>query len=476
MKTRKVFAVVLSAALAAGLLAGCGGGNSAESTTAAETTAAAGTTAAPAETTAAPAGTTAAAAETTAAEAGGSQTGDASQYEVTAPVEIEFLFIGANLEDYFNEVIGKFNDSQEYITVNPRFAGGGYDKLKEQLTAASTAGTGIPALVTMNFPSIPAYGMSDAAEDLTGYLEAFDVDTSDFLDGYMDAVTVDGVVRGLPMGPSVQLYYYNKDVIDELGLTFPTTWDEFKTYVKEVYEKTGKPAVIYGSDQNTDYNMALNFGAPMIDQDGTSGYDSEALIGRMKEMREMVQAGYIEWSVEGGKSDYENRFLNGDVLGLAKASSDLRNLKTDAFEVGVAWNFKDVSAYSTIGGMVLMIPSGVPQDQKNAAFQLMLYLTSPELNEEWSEISSYTLTHYSSIEKGTGDGTPIGEISKILPGTEVIYEHSDDIISKSPSLYYDSVMDAYLACVDQLMTDMSADFDSVWQGMVEECDYILAGN
>ncbi len=473
MRTKRVLAILLTAVMAMGLLAGCGGGNSSsETTTAAATTAAAAaTTAAAAETTAAAAETTAAAAEeTTAASV------DASQYEVTEPVEIEFVFAAGVLEDYFNQMVDGFNASQDKITATARYAGGSYDKVREQVTAAQAAGTGVPALVTMNFPSVSPFALSGAAENLSGYLQAFDIDTSDFLDGYMDAVTYDGDPYGLPMGPSSQVYYYNKDVIDSLGLTFPTTWDEFKTYCQEVYEKTGKPAMIYKSDQNTYYNMILNFGGAMIEEDGTCGYDNEQVINRMKELRELVKAGYIEWTVEGGKTGFENRFLNGDVLGLGTSSGDYRSMKTDTFNVGVAWNYKDVSSYSTIGGMVLLIPSAAPQDQKNAAFQLMLYMTTPEQNEKWSVVSSYALTHYSSIDKGTGEGTPIAEISKSLPGIEVLYEHSDDIISKEKTLHYDSVMKVVQSSIDQIMSDMSADFDSVWQGMVEECDYILAGN
>ena len=111
---KKMLALVLTAAMTCGLISGCSGGGSTGG----------GSTGGGAaqQTTAAPAGggssgETQAAAQETAAV-------DASMYEVTEPITIQWWHsLEAQYSDVVDQVVNDFNSSQDLITVEPVYVG-----------------------------------------------------------------------------------------------------------------------------------------------------------------------------------------------------------------------------------------------------------------------------------------------------------------------------------------------------------------
>ena len=103
MKNRKLLSLLTAAAMTAGALGGCGGGGT-------QTTAAAPE---------AQAGQKTEAQAPDSSGGGADSAGEASMYEVTEPVTIEYWYNSAVNEDFYNKLAEDFNSSQEYVTVVP---------------------------------------------------------------------------------------------------------------------------------------------------------------------------------------------------------------------------------------------------------------------------------------------------------------------------------------------------------------------
>ena len=194
--------------------------------------------------------------------------------------------------------IEAFQAEYPYIAVKPQYIGG-YNDIHTELASANAAGVGVPALCVINVPRLTSYAKDDVVEDLNPYIEAFadQINFADFYDGMTTAMNNDGKQTALPFGQSGQIFYYNKTLLSELGVTFPEKLEDMDAFLKTVSEATGKPALeIHGADNAYFYCMFCNLGAYMIDVDtNTTGLDAEVALDLIKRIRSWVDAGYVKW-------------------------------------------------------------------------------------------------------------------------------------------------------------------------------------
>ena len=138
------------------------------------------------------------------------------------------------------------------------------------------------------------------------------------------------------------------------------------------------------------------------------------------------------------------------------------------FEVGIAWNFKSEDNISTVTGSYLFIPAANDQNVKNAGFAFLNYLCTPDVNYRWAKFSSY-LTSCNSV---FNDEAKMADIYNALPEMRNVYGNSDRMVSKPKTTKYDSGIKAYYTALSKIYLE-GADFDSPWNDMVEEVNYIL---
>jgi len=99
------------------------------------------------------------------------------------------------------------------------------DEHYTQLRTVLSAGTGAPDAVQMEFKNIPAFTLTDSLVDLTQY-GAADV-ASRFLPSAWQQVKFGDGIYGIPQDTGPMIMLYRKDVFDSLGISPPTTWDEY---------------------------------------------------------------------------------------------------------------------------------------------------------------------------------------------------------------------------------------------------------
>ena len=222
---RKV-AGVLAAAMAAGMLAGCG------------------SSAKPADTTAAKAEDTKAAEGST--EAAAADNGD--------KITIEFWHcMGSSNGELIQQITDSFNESQDKIFVKAVHQGS-YTDAGTKMQAALAAGEA-PVLAQMEIGMLGIFADADQLVDLQKFVDEENYDMSDFMPGLLDASYYDGALVALPHSRSVPVLYYNKDRFKEAGLEeAPVTWDDLKADAKAL---TGNGSYGYSCPLDQWYYMSL---------------------------------------------------------------------------------------------------------------------------------------------------------------------------------------------------------------------------
>lgn len=86
--------------------------------------------------------------------------------------------------------------------------------------------------------------------DLKPYFDADQEWKDSLLQSQMDIYTNDdGMIYGIPFRLDCKLFFYNKDIFDQNGLTVPTTWTEFMNTVKKLKD-AGITPIAYGNQEN----------------------------------------------------------------------------------------------------------------------------------------------------------------------------------------------------------------------------------
>lgn len=399
---------------------------------------------------------------------------DASQYEVTQPITIQFWHSLANETKAaaMAQIAEDFNRSQDLITVETGYMGS-YSAIEEQFMAAMTAKSGVPALCVINYPKVPNYATNGVAEPLGPYMEAFGFETDDFVEGFMEPLYVDGELYSLPFAPTFSALYFNQDIADELELEIPKTWEDMKVWSKTIYEATGKPGYCLEVDSANQLNFVLlNTGADPLGDGTVSGLDDERLKAWVKDFKEQCDAGYM-LALAGKESTatQNNAFMNGEIMAVQQSSSIIPEfVENSKVAVTATMPFIIETGYCTTAGATMFIPAVNDQNTKNAAWQFMQYLYNVKA-KEWVIASG----NYPLRKSLAEDPEVINAIFDKWPPYRDLLPQMDRVVAKNPTPYYESAMNVICNYITEIMTEGS-DFDSTWARMKEETDNVLAGN
>ncbi len=429
MKHKRLFALFIAMMMVLSTLVGCGG------TGGKETTEAPGTEAPDNDTTA----------NSVDDPTDEEPTSDYSMYKVEEPIKILFWHALKKNDAFWEGMVEEFNklSAETNVTVEA-ISVGTMDNCKDQLNAAHQARQGVPAVVTINYPATPKYFENGIITDISELMAANGFDFNDLIDGVVDQVTVGDSIIGMPWGCTATVYFYNRTVLAQHNLdTFPTTWEEFNDPTK-------------------------------------TAFDNENLIARMKELKELVSAGYVDWNIEGGDL-IATKWLNGDTMCLNISSeyyqNYLENMEAvsaeEQFEIGLAWTFGETHDYATVGGNVLCVAEEISQEEKNAAAVFLNWLNTPQNHAKWATYTNNCMIHKENIN----NSALIDELYAELPETKTaIYPYLEEHYKMKPQTeHYDPVNDEMMIAVQEIFCG-DADFDTRWKAALEEVEYILAGN
>ncbi len=403
---------------------------------------------------------------------------DEINYDVTEPTKVVFWHTLNDEDDValLNRIIEEFQAEHPLITIEPVYYAG-YNKINEALAAANVANVDVPACAFINVPRLKAYADNGVIENLDPYIEYYGVDMSDFVQGFLDAMQVDGHQVAFPVMQSGQVAYYNANLLEQLGISFPENWDGMDAYLETVYNATGKPAISLPYWDNAYfYPIYSNLNAYMIttNEDGeeVTGLDSKDALAVTKQLREWTEKGWISWFNDA--STCRAAFTGGDTAGImlyTTANYDNMQSKSE-FTVAMAVppTMKTGKNNQLVAGGTFIVPANNDQQIKNAAFQFVNWFTSGKYTIDFSIATSYFPTRLSSLE----NEADMARLYEAMPAMPPVIENLSSFEKKPQSAAFDSVGDIFENYMGQIMVERQLDVDTAWEMMIEEMNEYLA--
>ena len=325
MKRKRLLAMLLTMALAAGLVAGCGNSESTEKDESSEST-------------------------------------------ESSDVTIWYYYETEGHQIAINQVIDDYNESQDTYSVNAQYVP--FADFKKQLSVGVSADE-LPDIVILDSPDHAAYATMGIFADLTG---KFDV--SNYYEGAVDSCTIDGKLYGVPFGINCLGLFYNEDMLNEAGCEVPTTWDELKETAAKL-TKGNVTGLAFSSLANEE--GTFNF-MPWVWSTGADSYDidSEGGIKALTLAKDLVESGSmskecINWT----QGDVMNQFISGNVAMMINGPWQIPTMEKEAPDLN--WNValipKDEEYASCLGGENYAVVKG---GNEEGALDFLEYATAEE--------------------------------------------------------------------------------------------------
>jgi len=306
------------------------------------------------------------------------------------------IAVGGALTEVVDGIVARFEEQNPDITVNAIYAGN-YDDTRIKALAALDSGE--PAQLAVMF-SIDAYDLIE--QDLIVPFESVIETEAEqaWLDGFYPALMANGKIEGqtwgVPFQRSTIVAYYNKDMFREAGLDpkkAPTTWDEMvgmgKTLTSDAHHglmipSTGYPYWMFQA-------LAIQNGQELMSNDGTTVYfddpDTVEALAFWKSLSAehgIMPEGTVEWGT------LRQAFLEGETAMMWHSTGNLTAVKNNAeFDFGVAMLPAKERLGSPTGGGNFYLFKDSTDEEKQAALELIKFMTAPEQAAEWSIKTGY---------------------------------------------------------------------------------------
>lgn len=284
-----------------------------------------------------------------------------------------------------------------------------YDTLKTKLTAAIAANSA-PTIAQVYESWASKYQQASALESLQPYISGKNglsqSDISDFYPTIWKDGQIDGTQYMLPFNKSVEVLYYNEDMLKQEGIAVPTTTDELKAAITKVTKADGSrwglsftPSV----DEWATLYKAFG-GTDFVSSDGTKaafgdGSNTQPALKALSELTPLVKAGNIHVTKQYA---WQNDFASGKS---AFAISTVASYPFIKSSIDGKFNFSEAilpggsaGRFTSLYGTNIAMFSSASADAKTAAWDFMKYLTSADANAQFVEATGYMPIRKSAYE------------------------------------------------------------------------------
>ena len=419
-----------------------------------------------------------------ACKTGGSSTvSSSSDTANSAPVTLTFWHAmgGVNgkelqkLVDQFNSGEGK----KDKITVKTVYQGAYADMMQKFKTAEQSHKDQIlPDLVTI--PSDSTGYIKDIkqtvwAKDL--FAKDKNLNSKDFLPNSIAQFSFKNEAIGIPFACSTILMYYNKTAFQEAGLDPnqpPKTIEELGKDAAKLYKTDGSKVVRYGFELESGwYQLTSWIGMQSSNgndysfigdnQSGRAGTMTKATFDKDGTMKKFLEA-YVP-AMKNSNSKYtgssdQSDFIAGTNAIYISSSAAINGIASGVgkkFEWGTAFlpkvNASDKGGAAP-GGSALYVMNRGDNNAVNASCKFIEYLTSPEVQYDWSKN-----TGYFPINSKTYDQDDFKQYLTSNPYFKVAV---DQIKSSNPA-----IQEAICGCSGAIGTSIDNNIASAIQGKID---------
>lgn len=251
------------------------------------------------------------------------------------------------------------------------------------IQVANTNGVAGAVLATGNDTPVN-YGIRNAVLDLSQFDDVDEV-MARFPEAAYEQFVYDGAIYALPETITYPVMFYRKDILKEIGLEVPTTWDE----VKVAMTVLAKNQMEFGMLANEQIfaSMLYQNGGTYYNEDGTaSALDSDIAVSTFKDFCEY----YTDYKLD-KETSVEERFRTGECPIIIADYTVYNNFAVSAPDIAGLWSFTQIpgtvkedgsvdhSVAST--GLASMIMADT--EHADASWQFLKWWTSEETQTKY---------------------------------------------------------------------------------------------
>lgn len=300
---RKLFNVLLSAAMVTSLMVGCGSGSTSTSSGGGETSSA----------------------ETEASTEEGEAVAEA-EYTVGPEDGTKlsmWVFVPAHAE-FYAQMAKEWNEANPNEPVNLTVTSYPYSDMHNKLTLANQSGQGAPDLCDIEIGQFPNFLQGEVQfVELNDYIEPY---KEDIVQARIDTYSKDDKNYGVPTHVGATVMYYNTKLLQEYGIDYTSikTWDDYTAAGEQLKEASdGKVCMTSVDTGGTDWLwLAMaEYGEDYTNADGSPNIKLDSIKKMITLQQDWLNNGTAMVS-PGGQVDMEEGYANiaaGNIASFPKA-------------------------------------------------------------------------------------------------------------------------------------------------------------
>ncbi len=304
--------------------------------------------------------------------------------------------------------IAKFQQQNPGIKVNAVLSGGYPDTLTKIQTTIKGGGTP-PDVAVMLSTDLYSLVDSNAIQPLDDYVKAAGGDsfTSDFYPAFLANSNYQGHIWSLPFQRSTPVLYYNKDMFKAAGLDPSKGPANFQEMVADAQKLTKPDGSTWGLEISSDgipywlfQSFVIGNGVNVVGSAANKvTFNSPQTIQALQDFSDLsgkykvMPTGILQWA------NMPNDFVNGKAAMIWHSSGSLTNiLKQAKFNVGVSYTVGDKGFGAPTGGGNIYMLKGIPADHQAAAWKFIQFMSSTDIQADWSINTGYIPGRKSSMD------------------------------------------------------------------------------
>lgn len=336
------------------------------------------------------------------ADTGAQEEGEQQEAAVNedGKVEIEFWHaMSGGGQESLDAIAEGFNESQDKYVVKPEFQG----SYEELLTKLRSIGGTKDAPALMQVFEIGTKYMIDSGyiEPVQKFIDEDGYDLSQLEENILNYYSVDGELYSMPFNSSTPVLLYNKDAFREAGLDPEKAPETFADVIHASSQL--KTDEMYGFSMLTygwffEELLATQGGLYVNEENGRAGNATEAVFNGPEGLNVFRFLDTMNKEGTFGNfgtnwDDIRAAFSSGKVAMYMDSSAGIANaIESSPFEVGAAYipHADEVKRHGVIiGGASLWMSKGIADEEQQAAWEFMKYLTTPEVQAKWHLDTGY---------------------------------------------------------------------------------------
>jgi len=328
------------------------------------------------------------------------------------PLEIKFYYataVGGPLSKIFDGYAEKFNAANPDVKVVTSYAGG-YDDISAAVQTeiqGNGEGPDVAVMLAADLPTFIDNGYIIPAQDFIDKMDDGKAYSDDFFPAFLaNSQDETGKIWAIPFQRSTPVLYYNKDLFAQAGLDpakAPANRQELVDDAKKLTLPNGERWGLEIPSDGFPYwvfqSFAIGNGQNVVGDGFDKVYFNDpAVVSALKFFGDLsatdgvMPSGVIIWG------DTVTDFTAGKAAMIYHTSGSLTNiLKNATFDVGVGFLPAGDKGYGTPtgGGNLYMFSTSSPEKQA-AAWRWVQYLSSPEIQADWSANTGYIAARQSA--------------------------------------------------------------------------------